>query len=206
ASADAGRADILPTDVHGTFDHSPASTRRILAAGAMPVVLGGDHAITFPVVRGFTGPLHVLHLDAHLDYMPFVHGMFHTNMHAFRHIRRMSHVLSLTQVGIRSLRDSEVMHRDARADGNRIVTMDQFHRLGGEGIVGALPRDAACYVSIDIDVLDLALVPGCVSAEPDGISYRELRDLLAAVAGQTEVVGFDLVEGNPLLGVAAAAT
>jgi agmatinase len=138
--------------------------------------------------------------------MPFVHGMFHTNMHAFRHIRKMSHVLSLTQVGIRSLRDSEVMHRDARADGNRVVTMDEFHRIGGEGILSALPRDAACYVSIDIDVLDLPLVPGCVSAEPDGMSYRELRDLLAAIAERTEVVGFDLVEVNPLLDVATGVT
>jgi len=206
AIVDVGDADILPTNLPGTFDNITASTRGILAAGAMPVVLGGDHAITFPVVRAFTGPLHILHLDAHLDYMPFVHGMFHTNMHAFRHIRKMSHVLSLTQVGIRSLRDSEVMHRDARADGNRIVTMDQFHRIGGEGIVGALPRDAACYVSIDIDVLDLALVPGCVSAEPDGMSYRELRDLLAAIAEHTEVVGFDLVEVNPLLDVATGVT
>jgi agmatinase len=206
AIVDVGDADILPTNLPGTFDNITASTRGVLKAGAMPVVLGGDHAITFPVVRAFTGPLHVLHLDAHLDYMPFVHGMFHTNMHAFRHIRKMSHVLSLTQVGIRSLRDSEVMHRDAHSDGNRIVTMDEFHRIGGEGIVSGLPGDAACYVSIDIDVLDLPLVPGCVSAEPDGMSYRELRDLLAAIAERTEVVGFDLVEVNPLLDVATGVT
>src|SRR2546425_878324 len=120
AIVDVGDADILPTNLPGTFDNITASTRGILAAGAMPVVLGGDHAITFPVVRAFTGPLHVLHLDAHLDYMPFV--------------------------------------------------------------------------------------PGCVSAEPDGMSYRELRDLLAAIAEQTEVVGFDLVEVNPLLDVATGVT
>ena len=206
AIVDVGDADILPTNLPGTFDNITASTRGVLKAGAMPVVLGGDHAITFPVVRAFTAPLHVVHLDAHLDYMPFVHGMVHTNMHAFRHIRKMSHVLSLTQVGIRSLRDSEVMHRDARADGNRIVTMEAFRRTGSEGIVGALPREVACYVSIDIDVLDLSLVPGCVSAEPDGMSYRELGDLLAAIAERTEVVGFDLVEVNPLLDVATGVT
>jgi len=132
--------------------------------------------------------------------------MFHTNMHAFRHIRKMSHVQSLTQVGIRSLRDSEVMHRDARADGNRIVTMEEFRHSGAQGIVDVLPKDSACYVSIDIDVLDLSLVPGCVSAEPDGMSYRELRDLLATIAAHTEVVGFDLVEINPLLDVATGVT
>jgi agmatinase len=206
AIVDVGDADILPTNLPGTFDNITASTRGILEAGALPVVLGGDHAITYPVVRAFMQPLHVLHLDAHLDYMPFVHGMFHTNMHAFRHIRKMSHVLSLTQVGIRSLRDSEVMHQDSAADGNRIVTMDECRRDGAEGVLRAIPKDAACYVSIDIDILDLSLVPGCVSAEPDGMSYRELRNLLAAVAARTEVVGFDLVEVNPLLDVATGVT
>jgi agmatinase len=203
---DVGDADILPTNLPGTFDNITASTRAVLNAGAMPVVLGGDHAITYPVVRAFTRPLHVVHLDAHLDYMPFVHGMTHTNMHAFRHIRKMPNVLSLNQVGIRSLRDSEVMHHDARADGNRIVTMEEFQRIRGTGVAGLVPRDAACYVSIDIDVLDLSLVPGCVSAEPDGMSYRELRELLAAIAAQVDVVGFDLVEVNPLLDVATGVT
>jgi agmatinase len=118
----------------------------------------------------------------------------------------MPNVQSLNQVGIRSLRDSEVMHRDAQADGNRIVTMEEFHRIGGTGVAGLVPKDAACYVSIDVDVLDLSLVPGCVSAEPDGMSYRELRDLLAAIAAQTDVIGFDLVEVNPLLDVATGVT
>jgi agmatinase len=203
---DAGDADILPTNLPGTFDNITASTRAVLDAGAMPVVLGGDHAITYPVVRAFTRPLHVIHLDAHLDYMPFVHGMTHTNMHAFRHIRKLPNVRSLNQVGIRSLRDSEVMHRDAQADGNRIVTMEEFRRIGGTGVASLVPKDAACYVSIDVDVLDLSLVPGCVSAEPDGMSYRELRDLLAAIAAHVDVVGFDLVEVNPLLDVATGVT
>jgi len=206
AIVDVGDADILPTNVPGTFDNISAAVRAVLEAGAMPVVLGGDHAITYPVVRAFARPLHVVHLDAHLDYMPFIHGMFHTNMHAFRHIRKMPHVQSLTQLGIRSLRDGEVMHTDARNDGNRVVTMEEFRRIGAEGIMSALPKDAACYVSIDIDILDLSLVPGCVSAEPDGMSYRELRDFLAAIAEHTEVVGCDLVELNPLLDVGTGVT
>ena len=203
---DVGDADILPTNLPGTFDNITASVHGILEVGAMPVVLGGDHAITYPVVRAYMQPLHVIHLDAHLDYMPFIHGMYHTNMHAFRHIRKMSHVLSLTQVGIRSLRDSEVMHRDAVADENHIMTMEELRRGGADAVLRAIPSDAACYVSIDIDILDLSLVPGCVSAEPDGMLYGDLRGLLAAIAARTEVVGFDLVEVNPLLDVGTGVT
>ena len=67
-------------------------------------------------------------------------------------------------------------------------------------------RDARTYVSIDIDVLDLPLIPGCVSAEPNGMSYAELRDTLAAIAEHCEVVGLDLVEVNPTLDVGTGVT
>jgi agmatinase len=206
AIADVGDADILPTNVAGTFANVTATTRRVLEAGAMPVVLGGDHAITFPVVRAFDGPLHVVHFDAHLDYMPFVHGIEYSNQNAFRHIRRMPHVVDITQVGIRSIRNTEEMHRDSLADGNRVVTMEAFRDLGAVSILSSLPEGAACYVSIDIDVLDLSLVPGCVSAEPDGMAYAELRNVLEAIAEHAEVVGFDLVEVNPQLDVATGIT
>lgn len=206
--ADVGDADILPTNVVGSFRNITDLVRGVLDRGAMPVVLGGDHAITFPVVRAFEdrGPLHVVHFDAHLDYMPFVHGLEHTNQHAFRHIRRMENVRSITQVGIRSIRGSEVMLRDALADGNRVVTMEELHDVGPAGVIEGVPEGARCYVSIDIDALDLSLVPGCVSAEPDGMTYRDLRDALFVLAEHTDVVGFDLVEVNPQLDVATGIT
>ena len=203
---DTGDADVLPTNVGGTFDNVTAMTRQILDRGALPVVVGGDHAITFPVVRAYTGPLHVVHFDAHLDYAPFIHGLEYTNSHAFRHINRMPHVRSLTQVGIRSLRNTRVMLEDSLADGNRVVTMEEFRDLSPQGLIESLPRDARCYVSVDVDVLDMPLVPGCVSAEPDGLSYPELRDTLRALCEHTEIVGFDLVEVNPQLDVGTGIT
>jgi agmatinase len=207
--ADVGDADVLPTNVAGTFDNVTAMTRRVLERGAMPAVLGGDHAITFPVVRAFDTlgrPVHVLHFDAHLDYEPFVHGLEYTNAHAFRHISRMSHVASLTQVGIRSLRNTEGMHRDTLADGNRVMTMEECADLGPSEIAAEIPEGEACYVSLDIDVLDLPLVPGCVSAEPDGMDHATLIEILTAVAERTDVVGFDIVEVNPQLDVGTGIT
>ncbi len=141
--ADVGDADVLPTNVVDTFANITALTRGVIERGAMPVALGGDHAITYPVVRAFEGeePFHVVHFDAHIDYMPFVHGLEFTS-----------------------------------------------------------------YVSVDIDVLDMSLIPGCVSAEPDGMSYAELRDAMLAVAERTRVIGLDLVEVNPLLDVRTGLT
>jgi len=202
---DVGDADVLPTNVVDTFHNVTAMTRQLLDRGALPLVLGGDHAISFPVVRAYGEPLHVVHFDAHLDYAPFIHGLEFTNGHAFRHIAHLDHVQSLTQVGIRSLRTREQQHADTLGDGNRVVTMEEFRDLRTR-LVEALPADARCYVSLDIDVLDLSLVPGCVSAEPNGMSYAELRDTLFALAEHTEIVGFDLVEVNPQLDVGTGIT
>ena len=69
-----------------------------------------------------------------------------------------------------------------------------------------LPKGANCYISLDMDVLDLSLVPGCVSAEPDGMLYDQLRDTLIALTDRACIVGFDLVEVNPQLDVATGVT
>lgn len=134
----------------------------------MPVVLGGDHAVSAPVVRAWDEPIHVVH--AHIDYSPFRHGFMYTNTHPMRHIRAMPHVQSILQVGIRSLRNGMSDVHDSLRDGNRIVGMEEFRDVLPRGIAEGLPHDAAVYVSIDIDALDMALVPGCVSGEPDGLT------------------------------------
>jgi len=203
---DLGDADIIPTNVAGTFDNITELTARALSRGGTPIILGGDHAISFPVVRAFTEPLYVIHFDAHLDYMPFVHGASMTNAHAFRHVAHMPHVLGLIQVGIRSLRSTEVMWRDTLEDGNQVVTMPEFRQRGPEALAAMVPKGANCYISLDMDVLDLSLVPGCVSGEPNGMLYDQLRDSLIALTNRARIVGFDLVEVNPQLDVGTGAT
>lgn len=204
--ADTGDADILPTNVEGSFENITEMTRAILDRGTMPVVLGGDHSITYPVVRAFDQPIHVLHFDAHLDYAPFIHDLRFTNGHAFRHLSPMEHVLSLTQIGIRSLRNTKEMMDDSIGDGNHVVTMTEFREKPPGAVAETLPKDAPCYVSIDVDVLDLPLVPGCVSAEPNGMTYAELRDTLDGIARHLDVIGFDFVEVNPQLDVGTGVT
>lgn len=204
--ADLGDADIIPTNVISSFESISALTARILSKGAVPIVLGGDHAISYPVVRAYERPLHVVHFDAHLDYMPFVHGTSMTNAHAFRHIAHMPHVRSLVQVGIRSLRNTETMWLDTLGDGNRVVTMSEFGALGPAGVAGLVPRGEDCYISLDVDVMDMALVPGCVSAEPEGFTYAQLRETLIALVERGPIVGMDLVEVNPMLDVGTGVT
>lgn len=203
---DLGDVDIAPTNVEATFDNITAMTRAILARGAMPVALGGDHSVSFPIVRGFDKPLHVIQFDAHVDYEPFENGLRYTNGHAFRHIHAMDHVLSLSQIGIRGVRNYASTLNQIRANGGNIVSVEKYRALGVKEMLKLVPAGAPIYVSIDVDALDMSLVPGCVSGEPDGFTHAELRDALAAVAAHGEIVGFDFVEVNPQLDVGTGAT
>lgn len=204
--ADVCDVDIAPTNVELTFANITATVRAILDRGALPVGLGGDHSIAYPIFRAFQRPVHILHFDAHMDYAGEEDGLRFTNSHAFRHMAGLSTCLGLTQVGIRSLRSERKQHEAIEAGGNRVVTMPEVRQLGPQGIAALLPEGEPVYVSIDIDALDMSLVPGCVSSEPDGLTYPELRDALRGVAERNEVVGFDLVEVNPPLDVGTGAT
>ena len=205
---DVGDSDVIPTNVEKTFDNITRDVRGILEAGAMPVVIGGDHAITYPVVRAFPEdqPLWVIHFDAHLDYAPFIHDLRFTNAHAFRMIQPLPMLQSIIQAGIRSLRTQQSDTEDSRAAGNEVFTMRDFRETGPEGLAQRVPKDARVYVSIDVDVFDISLVPGCVSAEPSGMTYDELRATLKAIAEHAEVGGLDFVEVNPQLDVATGVT
>jgi len=204
---DVGDAVILPTNVPDTFAEITSMVRRIVEKSALVVALGGDHAITWPVVAAFEGePMHVIQFDAHLDYEPFGHGLEFTNGHAFRHISNSRHVTSLNQIGIRGIRNGREPMEETIAAGNRVVLIDDFREGGFEEMLAAIPAGDRCYVSIDIDVLDMSLIPGCVSGEPNGMLYAELVDALGRVAEHLRVVGFDLVEVNPLLDVGTGTT
>ena len=200
---DCGDSDIVYTNVRRTFDNITRDVRRILDTGAFPVVIGGDHAVTYPVVRAYTERLNVVHFDAHMDYRPFVHGVQWANGNPIRNVARLKTCHHIVQVGIRSLRTRQADVEDSRARGNDVVTIPEFRRRGPRAIVDLLPRDESVYVSIDVDVLDLPLVPGCASSEVNGLTYDELRQTLFAIARGREVIGFDLVEVNPMLDVAS---
>ncbi len=178
--ADVGDVDVHPTNVERTFENITGMTRAILERGAMPVALGGDHSITDSIFRAFDDKLHVIHFDAHTDFATFDHDMQHTNRHAFRHVAALPNTLRLTQVGIRSLRHAPAQIEDVLASGNHVIPINEFRELGPEGIAALLPAGPRVYVSIDVDVLDMSLIPGCVSAEPDGMMYADLRDSLEA--------------------------
>jgi agmatinase len=200
---DCGDVDILYTNPEGTFRNISDATSHILQAGAIPVVFGGDHAVSYGVVRAYEEPVSVVHFDAHMDYRPFVHGVEYANGSPMLKIGNLSNVDRMVQVGIRSIRTSKSAVQESLDRGNAVVTVNRFRNDGLQSILNHLPAGGKVYVSIDIDVLDLPLVPGCASAEPEGFRFDEMRRMLFSIAQHADVIGIDVVEINPMLDVRA---
>jgi agmatinase len=198
--ADCGDQDVLYLDVQKTFSAVTDSAGRILSAKAFPVILGGDHSVTVPVVQAFRKykPLHIVHLDAHFDYNDSVEGVLLANGSPIKRVSEFDFVGGIIQIGMRGIRAREDAYNDSMSRKNEIITMSDFRRQGVDGVLRKIPK-GNLYVTIDIDVLDPSIAPGTSSPEFDGMTYHEIRDLLKGIASRGEVVGFDLVEVNPFL-------
>ncbi len=206
AITDLGDIDITPSRADVTMDKLTTVIKKIIYQGILPIVLGGDHTITYPVVRGFNKPLHIVQFDAHMDYSKIEEGMTYTNSTSFRLLHELDHVKSLSQVGIRSMRDQKSDVNDALNNGSRIIKMSEIRDKGAENIWKHMPNGEDCYVTIDIDAYDMSLVPGCVSAEPNGFYFDELKKALESLNDKMNIVGFDFVEVNPKLDVGTNVT
>ena len=119
-------------------------------------------------------------------------------------MHELDHVKSLSQVGIRSMRDQKSIN-DAPNNGSRIIKMSEIRDKGVENIWNHMPNGEDC-VTIDIDAYDMSLVPGCISAEPNGFYFDELKKALKSLNDKMNIVGFDFVEVNPKLDVGTNVT
>lgn len=203
---DLGDVDILYLDVEETFSRVTEAVQAIAIRKAIPVVLGGDHSITFPAVRGLleagaVSELFIVQFDAHLDFRHEVHGVRLANSSPIRRISELEGVRGGVNFGVRGWRTSEDDYRQAIARGFQPVLAKAIHRQDREGrleeLLDLVPPHIPVYVTLDIDGIDPALAPGTGSPEPEGLTYTQVKTLLRALGRQNPIAGIDLVEVNP---------
>ena len=197
---DCGDVDMIHMDTHQCLENAYEDARELISKDVLLVVMGGDHAVPIPIVRAYEekGPIHVVHFDAHLDFVDERFGVRQGHGNHARRISEMKHVSGLTQVGIRGPGSSGREDFDAaKAYGSTIIGPREFRRIGADNVVGRLPKDCKFYVTIDVDVFDPALAPGTGSPSPGGLDYFEVTDALRGIAARGEVVGFDFCEVAP---------
>jgi agmatinase len=197
---DIGDADIVHTDTVKSHANIELGVRKILAAGALPVVLGGDHSINIPCINAFSehGPVHVVQIDAHLDFVDERHGVRFGHGNPLRRAAEKSYVTGLTQIGIRNVSSTaREGYGDARRMGSDILSVRQFRKLGVDAVLERIPADRRYYVTIDIDGFDPSIAPGTGTPSHGGFLYYEILELLSGLVKRGPVVGVDLVEVAP---------
>jgi agmatinase len=194
---DIGDADIIHTDTKTSHANIAKGVRKILEAGAIPVVLGGDHSINIPCIDAFEGqaPIHIVQFDAHLDFVDERHGVRLGHGNPMRRAAEKPYVTGLTQLGIRNVSSTaREGYEEAMKMGSDILSVRQIRRLGIPAVIERIPAGRRYYVTIDIDGFDPSIAPGTGTPSHGGFTYYEVLELLDGLARRGPVVGVDLVE------------
>ncbi len=203
--ADVGDVDAPPTSIEKAYAAIEQSMDRILGAGAVPLVVGGDHSISLPVLRAVArkhGPVALVQFDAHIDTWDEYFGGKYFHGTPFRRAIEEGLIAAgrFVQVGIRGPMYGEEdfdFHREHR------ITMIDIDRVKAEGVdrtIAAMRQvldgSASVYVTFDIDGIDPAYAPGTGTPEVGGLTSHEAQRLIRGLAG-LPIVGCDVVEVAP---------
>ncbi|HEX6049750.1 MAG TPA: agmatinase [Gemmatimonadaceae bacterium] len=190
---DLALANCSPADARLAIE---AAIARLMDGGARPVALGGDHSVTYPVlraVRGHVPRLTIVHVDAHADLYDAFEGDRYSHACPFARIMEEQLADRLIQVGIRT------MNAHQRAQAERFgVEVIEMRRIPRETRDLRFAIDGPVYLSVDIDALDPAFAPGVSHREPGGLSVRQLLDVIQSAGSLGgPIAGADVVELNP---------
>jgi agmatinase len=196
---DWGELEIPHGDLTTSLGLVEDVTTKILKDNRLPAVLGGEHLITYPVIKALKKMFHelvVFHIDAHLDLRDSFSGMTYSHATVMRRVVEVIGLQNLYQFGIRSGTKEEwdLVIQSMRTQGSIPLSKTGFE----EAILMADGRPI--YVTLDMDVIDPAFAPGVGTPEPGGFTSRELLEALSGLWTQDSrlnIVGFDLVEVSP---------
>ena len=200
-----GDAPVNPLDLMGSIDSITKFFERIHAARVAPISAGGDHTVTYPILRGIVkdGPIGVIHFDAHADTLDELLGNRVNHATPFR--RAVEEGLidpkRVIQIGLRGTRYGDDDIRYGQDVGMRVITMDDYEAMGRAKVIEEIRRvvgQGPTYVTFDIDGLDPVFAIGTGVPEPGGLSMRDSQVILRSLVG-LDIIGGDVCEVSPPL-------
>jgi agmatinase len=197
---DCGDVYMRSGDFEANSQRTVDAIRAIRSSGAVPIILGGDHAIPIPVMRAFedVGSMAVIQLDAHIDWRHEVNGITEGLSSPMRRASELSYVDGMAQFGIRGIGSARQEEVDAALEyGSRLVTAEEIHNRGIQSVLDRIPDAENYYITFDADGLDPSLAPGVNTSAPGGLTYFQAARLIEAVARRGRLVGYDFVEVVP---------
>jgi len=197
---DCGDVIGIAKDVAGNHARSEQAIRKILAAGALPIVLGGDHAIPIPVFRAYEGrgPITLIQVDAHVDWRDVFHGVSDGLSSVIRRASELKHVDEIYQIGLRSAGSARLEEVEAAlAYGAHLIPDIELQEVGMKAILDRIPDGGNYYLTIDADGVDPTIMPAVAGPAPGGVNYPQMRTLIQGLVKKGNVVGMDIVEITP---------
>jgi agmatinase len=202
---DFGDAPVVPADPGASHAAIATITGQVAAAGAIPVVLGGDHSITEPEIDALAtrhGALGLVHFDTHTDTGAEVFGVERSHGTPMYRLVEAGRVdpRRYVQIGLRGYWPGEAELAWQAGRGITSVFMHDVRRLGIDAVVGRaleIVGDGPTFLTVDVDVLDPAFAPGTGTPEPGGMTSSDLLRAARAVAEGARLVGADVVEVIP---------
>jgi len=201
---DCGDVPADPRDLAGNAVRATAAVRSIVERGCVPIVFGGDDSIPGLVLKAYEGsdPIHMLQIDAHLDFRDEVNGIRDGYSSPMRRASEMPWVKKIVHVGLRgvgSARPQDVA--DSKKAGNTLITAREVREKGVQMVLREFPEAANIFITIDCDGLDPSVMPGTSCPMPGGLSFYEAADILQGLARRGKIVGMDVVEYFPSLDI-----
>jgi len=201
--ADLGDLPVNPLSLEDSYGRIEKGLWPILAAGATPVSVGGDHSITLPLLRAVArrhGPLALVQIDAHSDTWSTYFGSHHSHGTIIRRGIEEGVLVrgAVLQIGIRGQVYGDGDFEFSRRHQITWITAEEFHRKGLAAVEPKLEalRGRPCYLTFDIDSVDPAFAPGTGTPQVGGLSSAQALELVRALRG-LRLVGADLVEVSP---------
>jgi agmatinase len=199
-AVDLGNLPTRAKDGRGNRRKIRAATEAILAAGAVPVLFGGDDSVPVPFVEGFakSPPITVLQIDAHIDWREERYNVREGFSSTMRRASEQPHVWRIVQAGARGLGSARQQELDDAAKwGARIIPCRRLHQEGVGIVLEHIEPGSDVVICLDLDVLDSAVMPAVAAPSPGGLSFLQLTDMIAAVADKGRIAGFNMVEFVP---------
>ncbi|MCV9938434.1 agmatinase [Boseaceae bacterium BT-24-1] len=199
-AVDCGDVYADPTDPLGHLARAEATVRKIVAAGAMPIVLGGDHSIPIPVLRALDdqGPITLIQIDQHLDWREEINGVREGLSSPIRRASEMSHIGEIFQIGLHASGSGRPEEFDAaRAYGAHLFPSYDIHEKGIDHVLERIPDGGRYYVTIDLDAFEPGIAPGVAAPCAGGMTFMQARTLLHGLVRKGRVLGMDVVEITP---------
>lgn len=176
------------------------AVRKIVASGALPIILGGDHSIPIPVLRALDdkGPITLIQIDQHLDWREEINGVTDGLSSPIRRASEMEHIGEIFQIGLHATGSGRQEEYDAAiAYGAHLVSSYDIHERGIEHVLDMIPDGGRYYLTVDLDAFEPSVAPGVAAPCAGGMTFLQARTLIRGLVRKGRVVGMDVVEITP---------